>query len=68
MAKTVKLFLEKDGAKTTYEFKTSQGGLRQAERRIKRFLREDWQLVDATGTDTHVLALVKKQIPGGGSA
>jgi hypothetical protein len=65
MARTVTLIVEKGGKRETFRFKTSQGSLRHAERKIRRYLREKWQLVDCSGSDSAIVERIKGLIARG---
>lgn len=65
MADHITLILEKEGKRETFRFKTSQGSLRHAERKIRAYLREKWQLVDCSGSDPAMVQRIKSFIAQG---
>jgi hypothetical protein len=65
MANAITLIVEKEGKRETFRFKTSQGSLRHAERKIRRYLREKWRLVDCSGSDPAMVQRIKDLIAQG---
>jgi hypothetical protein len=65
MADRITLVLEKEGKRETFRFKTSQGSLRRAERKIRAYLRGNWRLVDCSGSDPAMVERIKGLIAQG---